>query len=101
MRARLLSRTTQGGLLAEKQIVQNYIADSYTELLQFRLFVLYVAWTIDRYKDYKRVRNDIAAVKVQMPKVLHDIVQRAIQVHGALGVPNELAARAACGWACR
>jgi acyl-CoA dehydrogenase len=58
--------------------------------MQFRLFVLYVAWTIDRYKDYRRVRHDIAAVKVQMPIVLQNIVQRSIQVHGALGVSNEL-----------
>ncbi|MFI5045684.1 MAG: acyl-CoA dehydrogenase family protein [Acidimicrobiia bacterium] len=87
---RALSRTTKGSLLAEKQSVQNYLADSYAELLQFRLFVLYVAWEIDRYNDYKRVRKDIAAVKVLTPKVYHDIVQRAIQVHGALGVTNEM-----------
>ena len=87
---RALSRETQGTLLAEKQSVQNYIADSYAELKQFRLFVLNVAWEIDRYKDYRRVRHDIAAVKVLTAQVLHDIVQRAIQVHGALGVSNEL-----------
>src|SRR5206468_4967365 len=87
---RALSRETQGSLLAEKQSVQNFIADSYIELTQFRLFVLYVAWTIDRYKDYRKVRHDIAAVKVQMPIVLQNIVQRSIQVHGALGVSNEL-----------
>ena len=48
------------------------IADSYAELLQFRLFVLYTAWTIDQYKDYRKVRHDIAAVKVLMPQVLHE-----------------------------
>ena len=87
---RALSRETQGSVLADKQSVQNFIADSYIELMQFRLFVLYVAWTIDKYKDYRKVRHDIAAVKVQMPIVLHNIVQRPIQVHGALGVSNEL-----------
>ena len=87
---RALSRTTHGGLLAEKQFVQGYIADSYAELAQFRLFVLHTAWQIDHYRDYKRVRKDIAAVKVLMPGVLQNIVQRAIQVHGALGVSNEL-----------
>src|SRR4029078_13324628 len=90
MCARALSRETQGSLLADKQSVQNFIADSYIELTQFRLFVLYVAWTIDRYKDYRKVRHDIAAVKVQMPIVMQNIVQRSIQVHGALGVSNEL-----------
>jgi acyl-CoA dehydrogenase len=87
---RALSRQVQGGLLAEKQFVQGYIADSYAQLMQFRLYVLHTAWAIDKYKDYRKVRKDIAAVKVLMPTVLHDIVQRAIQVHGALGVSNEL-----------
>jgi acyl-CoA dehydrogenase len=87
---RALSRETQGSVLAEKQSVQNFIADSYAELMQFRLFVLYVAWTIDQTKDYRKVRHDIAAVKVLTPQVLHNIVQRSIQVHGALGVSNEL-----------
>ena len=87
---RALSRQTQGSLLADKQSVQNYIADSYAQLLQFRLFVLYVAWEIDQYHDYRKVRHDIAAIKVLTAEVLHDIVRRAIQVHGALGVSNEL-----------
>jgi acyl-CoA dehydrogenase len=87
---RALSRETQGSLLADKQFVQGYIADSYAQLTQFRLFVLYTAWTIDKYKDYLKVRKDIAAIKVLMPGVLHDIAQRALQVHGALGVSNEM-----------
>ncbi len=87
---RALSRRTAGSLLADKQTVQGYIADSYAQLLQFRLLVLYTAWQIDRYNDYKRVRKDIATVKVVMPTVLHDIAWRAMQVHGALGVSNEM-----------
>lgn len=87
---RALSRRTKGAVLADKQKVQEYVADSYAQLAQFRLFVLNVAWQIDRYQDYKKVRRDIAAIKALTPTVLHDIVQRAIQVHGALGVSNEL-----------
>jgi acyl-CoA dehydrogenase len=87
---RALSRHTQGSRLASKQFVQGYIADSYAQLTQFRLFVLYTAWTIDKYKDYRKVRKDIAAIKVLMPGVLHDIAQRALQVHGALGASNEM-----------
>jgi acyl-CoA dehydrogenase len=87
---RALSRTTQGSLLGEKQFVQGYIADSYAQLTQFRLFVLYTAWSIDKHNDYRKVRKDIAAVKVLMPGVLHDIAQRALQVHGALGASNEM-----------
>jgi acyl-CoA dehydrogenase len=87
---RALSRVTFDGLLADKQFVQGYIADSYVQLAQFRLFVLYTAWQIDRYNDYKRVRKDIAAAKVLMPSVLHDIAWRAMQIHGALGISNEM-----------
>ncbi len=87
---RALSRETQGSILADKQFVQGYIADSYAQLVQFRLFVLYTAWEIDKYNDYKRVRKDIATAKVVMPTVLHDIAWRAMQVHGALGVSNEM-----------
>jgi acyl-CoA dehydrogenase len=87
---RALSRETQGSRLSDKQFVQGYIADSYAQLLQFRLMVLYAAWEIDKYNDYKKVRKDIAAVKVVMPTVLHDIAWRAMQVHGALGVTNEM-----------
>jgi acyl-CoA dehydrogenase len=87
---RALSRATQGSRLSDKQFVQGYIADSYVQLLQFRLMVLYTAWEIDKYNAYKKVRKDIAAVKVIMPTVLHDIAWRAMQVHGALGVTDDM-----------
>ena len=87
---RALSRTTKGGLLADKQMVQEQIADSWIELQEFRLLVLYTAWLIDKHQDYKVVRKDIAAIKVAMPKVYHDVVQRAMQLHGALGISNEM-----------
>jgi len=87
---RALSRETAGSLLGDKQFVQGYIADSYAQLMQFRLFVLYTAWEIDKYNDYRKVRKDIATAKVVMPTVLHDIAWRAVQVHGALGVTNEM-----------
>jgi len=48
------------------------------------------AWKIDRYKDYTKVRKDIAAVKVAMPKVYQDIATTAAHLHGAIGVSNEM-----------
>jgi len=87
---RALSRFTQGQRLADKQMVQEKIADSWIELEQFRLLVLRTAWLIDEYKDYRRVRKDIAAVKAAMPKVLHDIASRALHIHGSLGVSAEM-----------
>lgn len=87
---RAVSRFTQGERLADKQMIQEKIADSWGELEQFRLLVLQTAWKIDRYKDYRKVRRDIAMVKAIMPKVLHDIVSRALHVHGSLGLSNEM-----------
>jgi len=87
---RAVSRTTRYGPLASLQMTQERIADSWIEIEQFRLLVLRTAWLIDKYQDYKRVRKDIAAVKVAMPKVYHDVVQRAMHLHGAIGVSNEL-----------
>ena len=87
---RALSRETQGEVLAKKQMVQAMIADSWIDIEQFRLFVLHTAWKIDKSKDYKAVRADISAVKAQMPKVYHDVYARALQVHGSLGVSNEM-----------
>ena len=87
---RALSRETAGSRLADKQTIQGYIADSYAQLTQFRLFVLHTAWKIDKYNDYKKLRKDIATAKIVMPTVLHDIAWRAMQVHGALGVTNEM-----------
>ena len=69
---RALSRHTQGWMLAEKQLVQADIADAYAELMQFRLLVLYTAWEIDKYQDYRRVRKDIATIKFLTPKVQED-----------------------------
>ncbi len=87
---RVISRTTRGERLADKQFVQGYIADSWAQLQQYRLLVLQTAWKIDRYHDYRRVREDIAAIKILAPGLIQDIVGRAIQVHGALGISNEL-----------
>lgn len=87
---RAVSRRTQGGRLADKQLVRAMVADSWIELEQFRLLVLRTAWLIDKHNDYQLVRKDISAVKAAMPKVLHDIVARAIQVHGSLGLTDEM-----------
>jgi len=90
MLERAVSRRTQGELLSKKQLVQEMIAESWLDLQQFRLLVLQTAWKIDRYQDYKRVRGDISAVKAAMPGVLNRIASRALQVHGSLGLSNEM-----------
>ncbi|MEQ8348482.1 MAG: acyl-CoA dehydrogenase family protein [Sneathiellaceae bacterium] len=87
---RALSRESQGQRLADMQMTQEKIADSWVEMEQFRLLVLRSAWRIDKYKDYRMVRKDIAAVKVMMSKVLRDVASRALQLHGSLGLSTEM-----------
>ncbi|WP_293904647.1 acyl-CoA dehydrogenase family protein [Phenylobacterium sp.] len=87
---RAVSRSTRDGRLADLQLVQADLADSWIALQSFRLMVLHTAWLIDKHQDYQRVRKDIAAIKVMTPKVYHDIATKAAHLHGALGVSNEM-----------
>jgi acyl-CoA dehydrogenase len=90
MLERAVSRRSRGGTLADHQLVQEMIADSWIQLQQFRLLVLQTAWKIDKYNDYRKVIVDISAVKAAMPKVLLDVAGRAIQLHGSLGISTEM-----------
>lgn len=90
MLERSVSRTSKGNVLASRQLIQEMIADSWIEIEQYRMLVLRTAWRIDKYKDYLKVRKDIAAVKAVMPTMLRSVVSRSIQVHGSLGISTEL-----------
>jgi acyl-CoA dehydrogenase len=90
MLERSVSRATRTGTLASRQLVQEMIADSWIEIEQYRLLVLRTAWRIDKYKDYLKVRSDIAAVKALMPTMLRNVVSRSIQIHGSIGISTEL-----------
>ncbi|WP_420750832.1 acyl-CoA dehydrogenase family protein [Rhodococcus sp. O3] len=90
MLERAVSRSSRGGTLADHQLVQEMIADSWIQLQQFRLLVLDTAWKIDRHNDYRKVVTEISAVKAAMPKVLQDVAGRAIQLHGSLGISTEM-----------
>lgn len=87
---RALSRVTQGERLADKQLVQDMIADCWIQIEQFRLLVLQTAWKIDRYDDPRRVRLDISAVKSVAARALQDVATKALQVHGSLGLSDEM-----------
>jgi acyl-CoA dehydrogenase len=86
---RALSRETHEGDLAGKQLVQAAIADSYLEIQQFRLLILHTAWLIDQ-SSTREARTQIAACKVAAARVFHDVVYRAMHIHGALGVSNDM-----------
>jgi acyl-CoA dehydrogenase len=86
---RAVSREVRGGLLRDKQTVQNWIADSAAEMQAARLMTLHAAWKIDRYGS-SAARTDVSLIKFFGVKVLHDVVDRALQVHGALGYSTDV-----------
>jgi acyl-CoA dehydrogenase len=79
---RALARFAHGSLLADKQGIQWMIADSTVELYQAKLMVLHAAYKIDRGDDF---RSEVSMAKHFVANALNRIVDRAIQVHGALG----------------
>lgn len=83
---RSLNRYSHGSLLAEKQGIQWMIADSAMELYQCKLMVLHAAYKIDRGDDF---RTEVSMAKHFVANSLNRIIDRAIQVHGALGYSTD------------
>lgn len=82
------SRSTFGALLADRQTVQNWIADSFQELEMVRWLVYRLAWKLDRGDtDFRR---DGSMVKVQATEMIARVSDRAIQLFGGMGVSKEL-----------
>jgi acyl-CoA dehydrogenase len=86
MCAYALERESFGEPLARKQTVQNWVADSYAEIQACRLMTLDAAHKIDRGDE---ARVEISAIKFYAARVLQDVIDRAIQVHGARGLTDE------------
>ena len=82
---RALEREAFGGPLADKQTVQNWIADSAAEIQACRLLTLDAANKIDRGDE---ARVEISLIKFYAARILNDVIDRAIQVHGALGLTD-------------
>ncbi len=83
---RSMEREVHGGKLEDKQFIQGFIADSYMDIQASRLMTIRCAELMDQGLD---ARTDISAIKVFVPNAMHRVVDRAIQVHGALGVSSE------------
>jgi alkylation response protein AidB-like acyl-CoA dehydrogenase len=81
-----LEREAFGGPLAEKQTVQNWIADSAAEIQACRLMTLDAARRIDEGDE---ARVEVSLIKFYAARVLNDVIDRAIQVHGARGLTDE------------
>jgi acyl-CoA dehydrogenase len=88
MCARANSREAFGSKLAEKQFVQDFIAKSRIETEQARLLTLMAAWRMDTYGK-KEARREISMIKVVAANVVMDVLDRAIQVHGSLGMSDD------------
>ncbi|MGB3302013.1 MAG: acyl-CoA dehydrogenase family protein [Gordonia sp. (in: high G+C Gram-positive bacteria)] len=83
---RLTSRVAFGEPLADKQLMQQHVFESYTEIQASRLLTLKAAEAIDR-GDQARV--EIAAIKVHGARMLHNVIDRAVQVYGAEGITDD------------
>jgi acyl-CoA dehydrogenase len=81
-----LERETFGEKLAEKQTIQNWIADSAAEIQACRLMTLDAAHKIDQGDE---ARVEVSLIKFFAARVLHDVVDRAVQTHGARGLTDE------------
>ncbi len=89
MCARAASRElSPGDALGHRQIVQGWIAESRAEINAARLMVLQAAWKIER-ENARAARIEISVIKFFVADVLQKVLDRAIQVHGGLGVTDD------------
>ncbi len=82
-------RFAHGKVLGEHQTVQNWIADSAAEMQAARLMTLHAAWVMDT-QGMAAARQPISLIKFYGAGVLHDVIDRAVQAHGALGYSTDL-----------
>ncbi|MSO41524.1 MAG: acyl-CoA dehydrogenase [Solirubrobacterales bacterium] len=82
------TREAFGGPLADKQFIQDFIAKSRMEVDQARLLTLYAAWQMDT-EGKRRARQAISMIKVVAANMVMDVLDRAIQVHGSLGMSDD------------
>jgi acyl-CoA dehydrogenase len=82
-------RESFGGKLADKQFVQDFVAKSRMEIDSARLMVLHAAWKMDT-EGKREARQEISMVKVIAAQMHQEVVDRAMQVHGALGMSDDV-----------
>jgi acyl-CoA dehydrogenase len=85
---RAAARVTFGEPLSSRANIQDWIAESRIAIEQTRLLTLKAAWMMDTVGN-KAARTEIAAIKVAAPSMALEILDRAIQVHGAAGVTDD------------
>ncbi|MGB7686657.1 MAG: acyl-CoA dehydrogenase family protein [Solirubrobacterales bacterium] len=82
------SRVAFGGPLADKQFVQEAIAQSRMEIDQARLLTLYAAWKMDT-EGKRAARQAISSIKIVAANIVMNVLDRAIQIHGSLGMTDD------------
>lgn len=95
---RAKSRVAFGSRLADKGVVKELIANSRIEIDQARLQVLHTAWMIDQV-GAKEARHEISAIKVIAPQVACNVLDRAIEVYGGMGVSDDVPLASLYAWA--
>ncbi len=80
--------TADGNTLASRQIVQAWIAECAAEIQAARLMTLHSAWKIENL-GVKEAREDISLIKFYVAGVLQKVVDRALQVHGGMGMTDD------------
>lgn len=85
---RAKTRSAFGSTIADKGVVQDWIAESRLMIDQTRLLVLRTAWLIDTQGN-KAARQEVSAIKVVAPRTALWVIDRAIQVHGGMGVSDD------------
>lgn len=85
---RAVSRTAFGKPLAQQGVVQNWIADARVTVEQLRLLVLKTAWLMDTVGN-RGAHTEIQSIKIATPRAVVDILDRAVQLHGAGGVSQD------------
>ncbi len=81
-------RVSSGSVLADQQTIHNWIAESRAEIDAARLMVLQAAWKMDQQGAYA-ARVEISTIKFFVAGVLHQVLDRALQAHGALGMTED------------
>ncbi len=77
-----------GRTLASRQVIQHWVAESEAEIQAARLMTLHAAWKIDT-QGAKAARNEISAIKFVVANTMAKIIDRALQVHGGLGMTDD------------
>jgi acyl-CoA dehydrogenase len=94
---RAVSKSVHGSLLSEKEMVQQWIADCSAQIEAARLLTLHAAWKIDNFGS-SNARVEIAMIKYHGALIMHEVLDKAIQIHGSLGFSGDMPLESMYRW---